>query len=131
MKTLICLLLFELGTSMVYAATYTLGSPPIPPPGALVSQTSASISVTTSTANVLLPNSVTLYPFVNILNDGATEAFFAFGTTSGAAATLTNIPITSSHCISVYSGLNTYVAAISTGTTTLHITQSNGPACPQ
>jgi hypothetical protein len=111
----------------------SLGGPPIPPAGSVVFATSAAISVTTASSNAQIPAHANMqqFPFVNLFNDGTVTVFVALGTTSGATAATTNIPIAAGKCIALYAGQNTYVAAIAgSGTSTLRITSSNGPACP-
>ncbi len=108
-----------------------LGSPPVPPPGSIIAPIAATLAVTTTSANILLPNSITLYPFVNLLNDGTGELFFALGSSAVTASAADSIPIPAGKCLSVYCNGNDYVAAVGAAATTLRITQSNGPACPR
>lgn len=111
----------------------SIGGPPVPPPGSIIYPTSATLTVGTSSTSVGIPtaSNVRLYPFVNLLNDGADEIFVAIGDAS-VSATANSIPIPSGKCLSLYIGGATYVAALTaSGTSTLRITQSNGPACPR
>jgi hypothetical protein len=93
------------------------------------------LAVTDATASTEIPtaSNVKQYPFINLLNDGSDEIFVALGS-SDVVATSSSIPIPAGKCLSLYIGAAQYVAAIVTvtsGTSTLRMTQSNGPACPR
>jgi hypothetical protein len=108
-------------------------APPVPPPGSVISTTSFALTVTTTSSNVQLTGSTTTFPFANVVNDGTSggEAFVNIGTTNGTTATASNIPVPNGKCVTIYMGVNTWVAAIGTASTTMHVTQSNGAACPR
>jgi hypothetical protein len=95
-------------------------------------QGNTSLSVSSSSARVAFPIAPSSAPYATIVNDGASEAFFVFGTSSSVATT-SSIPLPAGAAIQVYApGSDTYVAAItSSSTTTLRIIQSSTPVSVQ
>jgi hypothetical protein len=101
-----------------------------PPPNA-VQGGSASLAVTTTSARIALPSSVSVYPVVLVINTGANDAFVNLGTVAVTAA-VTNTPIPAGHALAltipnVPAAPVTNIAAItSTSTASLYIVQFNG-----
>ncbi len=84
----------------------------------------ATLSVTTTTANVALPSTFAACPFVVLKNDGPNEIFYKPGNTNAVTAVVTNYPLASGDIVLLQGGPATYVAAItSTSTSTLRVVQ--------
>jgi hypothetical protein len=100
-------------------------NPPTPPSVAVLGG-HASLAVTTGTARVALPVAVATFPAVTLINDGANEVFFKLGASSVTAA-VTDVPLPAGASVTLFGGPNTYVAAItSSSTSTLRVIQFNG-----
>jgi hypothetical protein len=92
----------------------------------------ASLSVSSSTGNVVLPGTWPTYPAVLLTNDGSSELFWNLGTSNSVTATTSSAPLAagSSICVAINPGTvrstqNTYIAAItSTSTSTLRVQAS-------
>lgn len=84
----------------------------------------APLSVTTSSSRTPLFGSAALGPVALIANDGGSDVYFAFGSSSVNAA-VTDTPLSAGESITVDVPAGaTHIAAITaTGSTTLHITQ--------
>ncbi len=115
----------------------TLGAPPVPPPGSVIFPESVQIAATTAATAVELPVSaagqnVKNYPFLNVFNSGPDMAFFVLGIDNTVTATVNSIPVPPNKGICVWGGIYSYISAIcATGTATLNVYQSNGPALPE
>lgn len=85
--------------------------------------TQAALSVTASTGNVALPGGATMV----LCNSGSNTIYYKFGVGSGTTAATTDIKLPIGICIADAIGSNTYVAAItSTSTSTLDISGGSG-----
>ena len=102
-------------------------SPPSPAPVSIFGA-AASLAVASSSSQAALPISTTLYPVVELVNDGPVEVFIALGTGGAVVATTaTGIPVQAGRSRALWIGSNTNVAAITAaGASTLRILQWNG-----
>jgi hypothetical protein len=99
---------------------------PTPPSGSNLGG-NATLSVSTSSSNVALPANLSQFQFVQVINDGTSEAFVAQGNGS-VVATTSSIPLPagSSTYFWVQPG-NTNIAAITAANvTTVRVLQWNG-----
>lgn len=100
--------------------------PPTPPPVPIVGA-ATSLAVSVTSARVPLPAHVVSLNAVALLNDGATEIFVNLGTAAVTANTTSSVPIPAGQQITVYVGVDTYVAAITaSSTSTLRVVLTNG-----
>ena len=82
-----------------------------------------NLAVSTVSANVALnPNASA----VRVANTGATMAFIQFGDSSVTASLTASMPLPAGAVETFTKGSAAYVAAISTGTTTLYFTAGEG-----
>lgn len=99
-----------------------------PATAALSSNTPATLAVTNSSGRVAFADNTTTYPAANLLNDGATEFFFALGdNTIVATVARQALPAGRSICVAI--GANTNVAAI-TASSTSTLTVKQATSCP-
>ena len=99
-------------------ASITTTSTAYAPSGATV-----TLSATTTSSNVSFGSATT----VAASNTGSNTVFITFGTTSGVTATTTGYPVLASQTIFFSAGSNTYIAGItSTSTSTLLVTPGSG-----
>lgn len=112
---------------LLLASLLLLAAPALAQGGpALYPSAGASLSVTSSSSRVALPNTAPLATSLWLMNDGATEAFYAFGSAT-VAATTSSPPIPAGSCQAVDSGKQPYIAAITaSSTTTLRLIQGTG-----
>lgn len=100
-------------------------SPPVPPP-ASVPCVSASLSVSGSSSNIILPNTTPVCQVITLTNNGTSDVFYALGGSS-VVATTASFPLLAGYSVSFWTKA-TYIAAITaTGSSTLRIVQANGP----
>jgi len=110
---------------------------PTPPPYSILGG-SVPLAVTNSSANVALPASTTPYGAITVYNSGSVDAYIALGgnavvATTGGTCTAAGGPgpsclVRGGSAITIWAGSSTYVAAItSASTTTLTIYQASGP----
>lgn len=93
----------------------------------------ATLAVTTASARVALPAATKTFPVIIVLNDGTGEAFVQFGNASVVATTSSvAIPPGATQKFWVTGPVwqtspASFIAAIGAATTTLRISQQNGP----
>lgn len=93
---------------------------------ALYPSAGGSLAVSGTSSRLVLPNTAPAATSLWLMNDGATEAFYAFGSAT-VVATTGSPPIPAGACQAVDSGKQPYIAAITaTSTTTLRLIQGVG-----
>jgi hypothetical protein len=127
-QILFALLLLAGGAVDTHAQT-----PPNPPPSSYyppAAVTPASLSVTSSSARVVLPALPSAYPAITIVNNGPSEIFCRAGDATVTATTSAyTVAVPSGGYRGMWNSTATYVACVtSSSTATARITQSNGAA---